>query len=304
MGFIVDADDISVAVPLPHREPLVVVNRVSMQIESGYSYSIVGKSGSGKTSLLSVLGLLNAEYTGRLQVDGRDAAALSDREASRLRASLIGFVFQTYSLVPHLNALDNVMLPCMHAGVRRSEATDRARQALAGVGLGDRLDAKPGQLSGGEQQRVAIARAIVNQPQVVMADEPTGALDTDTGIAVMDILMAMVQQAGLALVIVTHDPEIARLCSRHYVMDHGHVRAGDLEAAGPEVAAPIAQTLAPEPATVWGRTTVVQEQPSESVAQPAKPALVRRPLTWPFAVDNTGGRREVAYDTGWTEVTW
>ena len=221
-SILIEARKISVKIPMPHSDrPLVVVDQVSMNVEAGVSYAIAGRSGSGKTSLLSVLGLLNSDYTGSLLVDGVDAATLSDRQLSAMRARRIGFVFQGYSLVPHLTALANVLLPCAHAGVKRSVALLRAKQVLAEVGLSDRLNAKPIHLSGGEQQRVAIARALVNQPQVIFADEPTGALDTDTGEAVMKTLMDRVSEMNIALIIVTHDPDIASLCPRRYVMERG-----------------------------------------------------------------------------------
>ncbi|MCL2785517.1 MAG: ABC transporter ATP-binding protein [Propionibacteriaceae bacterium] len=223
MDYLIDASGISMKVPLPGRESLQVVDQVDLRIEAGQSYSIVGRSGSGKTSLLSILGLLNADYSGSLLMSGVDVSSLTDRRLSVLRAKQIGFVFQSYSLIPHLTALDNVLLPCVHAGLRRREGLARARQALDEVGLGDRLSAKPAQLSGGEQQRVAIARAIVNHPQVVMADEPTGALDTDTGDSVIEILMERVPQNKIALIIVTHDADVAGLCSQHYFMQRGQL---------------------------------------------------------------------------------
>ena len=220
---LIEAENISLSVPVPRGKPLVIVNGVSLTIEAGMSYAVVGKSGSGKTSLLSVCGLLNTNYTGSLLVGGRDVAKMKDSDLSVLRARQIGFIFQSYSLVPHLSALDNVLLSCLYAKVKRPQAIVKARSALAEVGLGDRLDARPVQLSGGEQQRVAIARALVNHPQVVMADEPTGALDTDTGLAVMETLASRVREKNISLVVVTHDVDIARHCLRHYRMEHGKI---------------------------------------------------------------------------------
>jgi len=221
---LIDAYGVTVDVKLARGQMLRVVDDASISVGAGQSYSVSGRSGSGKTSLLSVLGVLNSDYTGHLKIMGADAASLADKELSLLRARHLGFVFQSYSLVPHLTALDNVALPCTHARVKRSVALSWAKQALADVGLAGHFSAKPVQLSGGEQQRVAIARAIVNHPRVVLADEPTGALDTDTGAAVIDLLTARVMERDIALVVVTHDPDIARLCANHYQMDHGRLR--------------------------------------------------------------------------------
>lgn len=222
-SYLLEASDISVAVPVPHGADLAVVKDAGIEIEAGVSYSIQGKSGSGKTSLLSVLGLLNTSYEGSLLFHGDEVRNLSDGRLSLERARHVGFVFQTYSLVPHLNAFDNVMLPALHARHSRSTAASQARRALASVGLESRAADRPAQLSGGEQQRVAIARAIVNGPSVVMADEPTGALDTATADDVMRILMKSVDDDGIALVMVTHDDDIAALCARHYTMADGRL---------------------------------------------------------------------------------
>lgn len=229
MAAVIEAREITVTVPIPHRDPLVVVHRATISIDAGTSHAITGKSGSGKTSLLSVLGLLTTGHAGSLLIDGRDTATLSDRKAARLRARQIGFVFQSYSLIPHLTALENVLLPCTHAKVRHSAALAKAKEALAEVDLADRTGARPVQLSGGEQQRVAIARALVNDPQVLMADEPTGALDTDTGLAVMDTLMHRVRDRSIALVVVTHDPDVAACCGRQHTMDRGHLRTSIMD---------------------------------------------------------------------------
>jgi len=221
---VVDAQGVSVAVRLPHqRHPLNVVDKASLKVYAGGSHAIIGRSGAGKTSLLSVLGLLNAKYDGRVLFDDVDVSTLSDRAAAKLRALQIGYVFQSYSLMSYLSALENVLVPCVNAGLRRAVALPRAKQVLADVGLADRCDAMPNQLSGGEQQRVAIARALVNRPRLVLADEPTGALDTDTGAAVMSLLIDLVRQAEVALVVVTHDDEVARLCAQRHFMDRGRL---------------------------------------------------------------------------------
>ena len=286
---LIEARGISVAVPVPHQAaPLVVVDRVTIDVWPGVSCAVVGRSGSGKTSLLSVLGLLNTDYTGTLLFDGADVASLSDRELARLRARHLGFVFQNYSLIPHLSALANVLVPCASAGLRRSVALTRARQALADVGLADRGGALPAHLSGGEQQRVAIARALVNRPEVVLADEPTGALDTDTGAAVMDTLVARTRQAGTALVVVTHDPEVARLCDRRYVMERGGLREDVPGAATGTLAPGVAGLTGPPPP---GETPVTARarsaSPPAGTVRPdpsARPGRARR-----AAPDDDGG---------------
>ena len=225
---LLEAQSISVDVVVPRAEkPLRVVDRASLSIWPGVSYAISGRSGSGKTSLLSVLGLLNTNYGGSLRVDGVDVSGLPDRDLAVLRARSFGFVFQNYSLVPHLTALANVVLPCAYARLGRVAALANARQSLSDVGLAGKMAAKPVQLSGGEQQRVAIARAMAAHPRVVLADEPTGALDTETGEAVMRALLERVGESGTALVVVTHDSDVAAHCQQQYVMERGTLSRAD-----------------------------------------------------------------------------
>jgi len=203
------------------------VDSVSFEIQEGTTNAIVGRSGSGKTSLLSVLGLLNARFDGTLTIAGRDVGALSDAERARIRNAQMGFVFQSYSLLPQLTALRNVVLATEY-GPRRSrgsgrERTERAARALADVGLADKSTAYPRQLSGGEQQRVAIARALVNEPRILLADEPTGALDESTGEQVMALLIERARRARSALLLVTHDPVVAATCDRRFAMAAGRL---------------------------------------------------------------------------------
>lgn len=223
---VLGAEHLSAAVRLPDGSTLHTVNDVSLQLHAGQSYAIVGKSGSGKTSLISLLGLLNARYQGTLTLEGRDMAAVGDRQRARLRAARIGFVFQNYSLIRQLNVWENVALPLHYAsaGANARTARQRRRRALDcldQVGLKARAKAKPHMLSGGEQQRVAIARALAGEPKLIICDEPTGALDKATGESVMALLMALVATNGCTLVLVTHDPDLAALCQHRYHMEQG-----------------------------------------------------------------------------------
>jgi putative ABC transport system ATP-binding protein len=197
---------------------------VSMRVDAGEYVAVVGPSGSGKSTLMHLLGCLDRPTSGLLRVGGRDVATLTEGELAELRNQTIGFVFQSFQLLGRTSALDNVGLPLVYRGIRRAERRDRAAAALTAVGLEHRLGHRPGQLSGGEQQRVAIARALVGEPRVLLADEPTGNLDTGSGAEVMGILERLVVERGVAVVVVTHDPDIAALAGRRV-----HVRDGLLE---------------------------------------------------------------------------
>jgi putative ABC transport system ATP-binding protein len=197
---------------------------VSLRIEHGEYVAIVGPSGSGKSTLMHLLGCLDRPTTGRLQVGGRDIAAVSEVELAELRNRTIGFVFQSFQLLTRMSALDNVALPLVYRDVRRAERLSRATAALEAVGLSHRLRHRPGQLSGGEQQRVAIARALVGEPTILLADEPTGNLDTRSGSDVMAILGGLNKQRQVAVVVVTHDLEVAQLAARRV-----HLRDGLIE---------------------------------------------------------------------------
>jgi putative ABC transport system ATP-binding protein len=197
---------------------------VSMRVDAGEYVAVVGPSGSGKSTLMHLLGCLDRPTSGLLRIGGRDVATLTEGELAELRNRTIGFVFQSFQLLGRTSALDNVGLPLVYRGVRRTERRDRAAAALTAVGLGHRLGHRPGQLSGGEQQRVAIARALVGEPSVLLADEPTGNLDTGSGAEVMGILERLVVERGVAVVVVTHDLEIAALARRRV-----RVRDGLLE---------------------------------------------------------------------------
>ncbi|BET66589.1 ABC transporter ATP-binding protein [Opitutales bacterium ASA1] len=191
---------------------LTVLQDVSFALEAGATAAIVGPSGSGKTTLLGLCAGLDRASSGRVLLDGTDLGALDEDARARLRRDLVGFVFQSFNLMPTLTALENVMVPAELRGARGVEPL--ARELLGRVGLGDRLDHYPVQLSGGEQQRVAIARAFINRPRILFADEPTGNLDADTAKRIVDLLFALNRDAGTTLVLVTHDLELARLTSR------------------------------------------------------------------------------------------
>jgi putative ABC transport system ATP-binding protein len=197
---------------------------VSLSIDQGDYVAIIGPSGSGKSTLMHLLGCLDRPTSGSLLLGGRDVAALSDVELADLRNHTIGFVSQSFQLLSRTSALDNVGLPLVYRGTRRAERRERAAAALEAVGLGHRLGHRPSQLSGGEQQRVAIARALVGDPTVLLADEPTGNLDTRSGGDVMSLLSTLNAERGVAVVIVTHDQEVAALARRRI-----HVRDGLIE---------------------------------------------------------------------------
>ena len=184
-----------------------VLKDVSLQVEKGDYLAIMGPSGSGKSTLMNLIGCLDRPTSGTYRLDGADLLSLSDNALSEIRCHKIGFVFQSFQLLPGETALQNVMLPLSFAGVRRSDRAEIAKRALERVGLGDRLDFLPTQLSGGQKQRVAIARALVNDPEIVLADEPTGALDQKSGAAVMD-LFEQLNAEGVTLIVITHDANV------------------------------------------------------------------------------------------------
>jgi ABC-type lipoprotein export system ATPase subunit len=198
------------------------VDGISLDVEQGEFMAVMGRSGSGKTTLLDLLGCLLRPTGGTLRVDGRDTAAASDGELAGIRQARIGFVFQEFNLIPSLNALENVMLPLRY-GPRRPDGERRATALLELVGLGERMRHRPSELSGGEQQRVAIARALVNDPAVILADEPTGELDSTTSGALLGILRQLNADRGVTVVIVTHDAGVAAATDRVVRLSDGRV---------------------------------------------------------------------------------
>jgi putative ABC transport system ATP-binding protein len=203
---------------------------VSLRIEPGEYVAVVGPSGSGKSTLMHLLGCLDRPTSGVLRVGGREVSSMSDGELAELRNRTVGFVFQSFQLLGRTSALDNVALPLVYRGVPRAERRARARAALEAVGLGHRLDHRPGQLSGGEQQRVAIARALVGEPSLLLADEPTGNLDTRSGQDVMALLGRLNAERGVAVVVVTHEAEVAAAARRRIGVRDGLVESDERQA--------------------------------------------------------------------------
>jgi len=199
---------------------------VDLVVERGDSLAIMGPSGSGKSTLLGLLGGLDRPTSGSLAFQGRNVAAMSDDELARVRNQVVGFVFQSFQLLPRTSAAGNVGLPLVYRGVGRAERRRLAVQALESVGLGHRLGHRPTQLSGGEQQRVAIARALVTEPAMLLADEPTGNLDSRSGEELLELLARLHDERRVAVVVVTHDPGVAERCGRIVVVRDGRLAPG------------------------------------------------------------------------------
>ncbi len=210
------------SVELPDGGRLDILKGVDLSVEIGHHVSIVGRSGSGKSTLLNLLGLIDTPTSGRLEFDGTPLDKLDAGERDRRRGRDVGFIFQQFNLLPGRTALENVMTPLLYAtGAQFWNRRQLASELLDKVGLGRRLKSTPDQLSGGEQQRVAIARALVRGPRLILADEPTGALDVETGATVMELLDTAAEQSGAALITITHDPNVAALARRHFRLDAG-----------------------------------------------------------------------------------
>jgi len=199
------------------------LNGVSLKIYPSEVVSIMGPSGSGKSTLMNVIGCLDRPTSGEYYLGGEAVAQLTDDQLSGIRNRKVGFVFQSFNLLPRQSALSNVTLPLRYAGVRPGLMNARAKSALEAVGLGGRIHHKPNELSGGQQQRVAIARALVNEPAIILADEPTGALDTRSGHEIMELLLGLNRERGTTLIFVTHDPRIAELTHRTIHIEDGKI---------------------------------------------------------------------------------
>ncbi|RLE32801.1 macrolide ABC transporter ATP-binding protein [Candidatus Acetothermia bacterium] len=203
---------------------------LDLAISPGEIVAIMGPSGSGKSTLMHILGALDTPTGGRAMIDRRDLTELRERDLVRLRGRRIGFVFQTFNLIQTLSAQRNVELPMIFQGVRRSERARRAKELLEKVGLGERRAHKPSELSGGERQRVAIARALANDPEIILADEPTGNLDSESGAQILALLERLSREDGKTVIIVTHDPEAAAIADRIIRLKDGRVIGDDRDA--------------------------------------------------------------------------
>jgi putative ABC transport system ATP-binding protein len=212
---------------------------ISVGLERGEFLAVMGPSGSGKSTFMNLLGCLDTPTEGRYLIDGEDVAGLDRDALAKIRSRKIGFVFQTFNLLPRVNALENVELPLVYAGVPARERRARARQRLADVGLSDREHHQPSQLSGGQQQRVAIARALVNDPAVILADEPTGALDTRTSLEIMALMQGL-NQKGMTIVLVTHELDVAAHAGRILSFRDGRVIRDERIATPRDAAATLA----------------------------------------------------------------
>jgi putative ABC transport system ATP-binding protein len=200
---------------------------LSFEIETGGLVAVTGPSGSGKSTLLNLLGCLDRPTGGRYVLADRDVSELDDDELATVRNRFIGFVFQSFNLLPRKSALDNVALPLVYANLPREERLERARARLEQVGLGDRILHRPNELSGGQNQRVAIARALVTEPRLILADEPTGNLDSHSGDDIMNIIVGLREAGDMTVVIVTHDPEVAARCERRMRIVDGNIEADE-----------------------------------------------------------------------------
>ena len=187
---------------------------ISFEIEQGEFTAIMGPSGSGKSTCMNMIGCLDRPSSGLVEINGRETAMMNEKELAQLRNITIGFVFQQYHLIPAMTVLENVMLPLKYQKVDKGERLERAKEALKAVGLGERLNHRPHELSGGQKQRVAIARAMITRPKILLADEPTGALDSETGVQVMELFREINKTNGTTVIIVTHDPRIGNSVER------------------------------------------------------------------------------------------
>ena len=200
---------------------LEILHGIDLKVNRGEFVSIVGSSGPGKTTMMNIIGILDRPTEGEYMLDGVDVAHAKDRDLSMIRNKKIGFVFQTYNLISRTSALKNVELPMLYAGIGKKERTERAKELLNMVGMGERMSHTPDELSGGQKQRVAIARAMANEPSIILADEPTGALDSKTGRMIMDIFHRLNEEQGKTIVLITHSQELAEETQRIVTLKDG-----------------------------------------------------------------------------------
>lgn len=219
---IISLDNVSLSLPGPGGKTVHILQEISLQVQAGETISVVGPSGSGKTSLLMLLAGVERASGGRLEVCGCDITHLSEDELAGFRQEQVGIVFQNFHLIPTMRAVENVAVALEFAG--HDNSVQRAREQLAAVGLAERMDHYPDQLSGGEQQRVALARAFATQPSLLLADEPTGNLDSENGHKIMDMLFELQETHGTTLMLITHDKELAARASRHLLMKDGRLQ--------------------------------------------------------------------------------
>lgn len=264
-----------------------VLKDISLSVDEGEYVAIMGPSGSGKTTLMNIIGCLDSPTSGEYILEGKDISQSSDNKLSDVRLHSIGFVFQSFYLLSRQSALENVALPLLYAGVRRKERLEIARKALERVGLGDRVNFKPTQLSGGQCQRVAIARAIVNNPKVLLADEPTGALDTKSGEQIMEIFQKL-NEEGVTIVMITHEPEIAAHAKRVLHIRDGMLLEAQASGTTPAGAAPVTgETPAPSvplpPDVIPVQEFHIAPKKQPAAPKAAQPAGEKKPAAAPAA---------------------
>ena len=264
-----------------------VLKDISLSVDEGEYVAIMGPSGSGKTTLTNIIGCLDSPTSGEYILEGKDISQSSDNKLSDVRLHSIGFVFQSFYLLSRQSALENVALPLLYAGVRRKERLEIARKALERVGLGDRVNFKPTQLSGGQCQRVAIARAIVNNPKVLLADEPTGALDTKSGEQIMEIFQKL-NEEGVTIVMITHEPEIAAHAKRVLHIRDGMLLEAQASGTTPAGAAPVTgETPAPSvplpPDVIPVQEFHIAPKKRPAAPKAAQPAGEKKPAAAPAA---------------------
>ena len=264
-----------------------VLKDISLSVDEGEYVAIMGPSGSGKTTLMNIIGCLDSPTSGEYILEGKDISQSSDNKLSDVRLHSIGFVFQSFYLLSRQSALENVALPLLYAGVHRKERLEIARKALERVGLGDRVNFKPTQLSGGQCQRVAIARAIVNNPKVLLADEPTGALDTKSGEQIMEIFQKL-NEEGVTIVMITHEPEIAAHAKRVLHIRDGMLLEAQASGTTPAGAAPVTgETPAPSvplpPDVIPVQEFHIAPKKRPAAPKAAQPAAGKKPAAAPAA---------------------